>query len=83
MRYQTPSGAENEFQPGSRGRVLANLKGITRKSVMDKEEYDALVSVQEMYLGKIEQNTRFTAEIIKEMHQKWLGKLNTWAGKYS
>jgi hypothetical protein len=49
-RYQTPMGVEGEYQPGSRKRVLCNLKGITHKSIMDAEEFDSLVRVQSAYL---------------------------------
>lgn len=49
---------------------------------MDREEYSALVQVQNRYLGKIEQDTKFTAAIIKQMHRDWLGELYSWAGEY-
>ena len=82
IRYATPNGFEAEFEPGSRGRVLRNLKGIRRKREMDQREFEALVRVQEMYLEKIENDMRFTANLICEMHRDWLGNLYPWAGKY-
>ena len=40
---------------------MRNLPGITRKSEMDRAEYEALVRAQEVYLDRIEPKTRFTA----------------------
>jgi len=81
-RYQTPATLESDFQSGSHRRVLKNLKGIKQKSEMDRAEYDALVRVQSAYLERTEQDTRFTAELIRKMHKDWLGALYPWAGKY-
>ena len=81
-RYQTSTGVEGAFQPDSGGRVLRNLKGITSKRDMDREEYDALVRVQRAYLDQIEENTRVTAALIRQMHRDWLGELYPWAGIY-
>jgi len=82
MRYVTPSGPEAEYQSGSRGRVLHNLRGITRKREMDRLEFDALVHAQERYLEKIGSDTGFTAAMIREMHRDWFEGLYAWAGKY-
>ncbi len=65
LRYVTPKGPEAEFQPGSRGRVLLNLLGITRKADMDRVEYEALVGVQEAYINRIGPDTRFTADMLR------------------
>lgn len=81
-RYITPHGAEAEFQPGSGKRVLRNLPGITSVSEMDRAEYEALLRVQEAYIKKINQKTRFTAALIRRMHRDWLGALYSWAGHY-
>jgi cell filamentation protein len=81
-RYMTPVGPEAESQPGSRGRVLRNLEGITRKRQMDKAEFDTLAQVQEAYLDQVGPETRFTAALICQMHKDWLGQLFVWAGKY-
>jgi cell filamentation protein len=81
-RYTTPHGPEAEFQPGSRRKVLCNLLGITKKTEMDRAEYEALVRVQENYLKKITPKTRFTAVLICRMHRDWLGKIYPWAGEY-
>ena len=76
------TGVEGEWQPGSGKRVLRNLKGITRKTEMDQAEADALLAVQESYLGIITAETPFTANLICRMHKDWLGGIYEWAGKY-
>ena len=81
-RYTTASGPEAEFQPGSRGRVLRNRLGITRKREIDRLEFEALIRVQEEYYARIEDDTRFNAALICEMHRDWLGDLYEWAGVY-
>ncbi len=76
------TGKEGEFEPGSGGRVLRNLKGISRKTEMDRAEADALLTVQERYLGIISPETVFTAKLICKMHTDWLGEIYEWAGSY-
>lgn len=81
-RYTVAKGVEGEFEPGSRGRVLRNRLGIVHKREMDRLEFEALIAVQERYYNLIEDNTRFTAELICRMHRDWLGDLFSWAGAY-
>lgn len=76
------TGIEGEWQPGSAKRVLRNLKGIVLKTAMDQAEADALLVMQERYLGIISAETVFTAELICRMHRDWLGGIYEWAGKY-
>ena len=76
------TGIEGEWQPGSGKRVLRNLKGITLKTEMDRLEADALLAVQERYLGIITAETPFTADLICQMHKDWLGGIYEWAGRY-
>lgn len=82
MRYRKPAGAEGDFEPGSNGRVLANLKGITDPRAMDKAEYRALIEVQQRYFEMLTPETRITARLICRMHRDWLGDLYVWAGQY-
>ncbi len=81
-RYTVARGVEAETQPGSRGRVLKNRRGITSKREIDRLEFEHLVSAQEEYYEIIENTTRFTASLIGEMHRAWLGGLYDWAGRY-
>jgi cell filamentation protein len=44
------AGSETEFQPGSRGRVLRNLIGVTRIRAMEDTEVQALAVAQQAVL---------------------------------
>ncbi len=81
-RYQIPTGAESESEPGSKGLVLRNLQGIKRKREMDQAESEALVRAQTRYSSFFSDETRFTAELLCQMHREWLGELYEWAGQY-
>jgi len=82
-RYVAPPGPETDCQPGSRGRVLCNLLGVTKKRVMDQMEFEALLRAQLEYAeNRIFTDTRFTADLLRQMHRDWLGGLYAWAGRY-
>lgn len=76
------TGAEAEFEPGSRGRVLRNLKGIRLVREMHREESDSLLSATEHWFQQVESDQRFTASDIRAMHRSWLGDIYPWAGEY-
>ena len=80
-RYRD-TGIEGEWQPGSRKRVLRNLKGIRLKTEMDRQEADALLVAEKRYFGIITDETVFTTELICKMHRDWLEKIYGWAGRY-
>lgn len=80
-RYRA-QGSEAEFEPGSRGRVLRNLLGITRVRDMNEAESQALELAQEGALDQYRQDHRFTADDICALHRFWLGPIYPWAGKY-
>ena len=80
-RYRA-EGPQAEFEPGSRGRVLRNLLGITRVGDMQQAESDALLAVQEWAVGHFQASHRFTAADIALLHRQWLGSLYPWAGEY-
>ena len=82
VRYTVPTGAQGEFQPDSRGRVLKNLLSITQKTVMDRIEVEALIAAQTDYLKSIGPNTRFTSTLLRAMHRLWLGRIYAWAGEF-
>lgn len=81
-RYRPASGIEAKAQPGSHGRVLANRVGICSVREMDLAEYQALVRAQQAYALRITAETRFTSQLIRQMHADWLGELYEWAGCY-
>lgn len=78
-RYQVPSGG-NEWEPGSNDRVLRNLLGIKRATLMDKAEYEALVQAKIDYFDLIETETRFSVDLILRMHSDWLAAIYPFAG---
>lgn len=79
-RYRT--SGNDEFQPGSNGRVLKNLLGITSIMEMHEVEFEALTRAREAYYEKIEDTTRFTVELLLGMHRDWLGAIYPFAGQY-
>jgi cell filamentation protein len=80
-RYEA-RGIEAEYEPGSRGRVLRNLCGITRVRDIQQAESDALLAVQEWAVERYSVDHRFVAADIRDLHRRWLGGLYAWAGEY-
>jgi cell filamentation protein len=76
------AGPEVEFEPGSRGRVLRNLLGITRVGDMNAAESQALELAQDAAVDQYGPNHRFTANDICALHRLWLGPIYPWAGEY-
>ena len=81
-RYDTADLDENQFEPGSRRRVLKNLLGITSKRAMDRMEGREQLRVLEELAGFYDRDHRFTAADICRMHRLWLERIYPWAGKY-
>lgn len=80
-RYQA-EGAEAEFEPASRGRVLRNLRGIHSVRAMAQAESAALLSATNRVIDDTDVHQRFTAADIRSMHRLWLGDVYAWAGEY-
>ena len=76
------TGPGVEFEPGSRGRVLRNLLGITRVRDMNAAESQALELAQVDAVDHYGPNHRFTADDIRALHRLWLGPIYSWAGEY-
>ena len=81
-RYETSGLIEDQYEPGSRGRVLRNLLGIKKKRELNhvelREQLRAMDELFDSYGGA----HRFTADDIRTIHQVWLGPIYTWAGQY-
>ena len=75
-------GSEAETQPGSEGRVLRNLPGITDPEEMEDAESAALVDGLDALVAELETDHRFTADDLKSMHRTWLGEIYPFAGEY-
>src|SRR5262245_47685729 len=81
-RRYAATGMEAEYQPGSRGRVLRNLLGITRMREMEAAESQALEAVQTTALQMYGPRHRFRPADIRRLHRLWLGSIYPWAGSY-
>ncbi len=81
-RYDTGDLEENQFEPGSRGRVLKNLFGITTKGEMDRIEGREQVRALEELVTLYDKDTRFTSADVCRIHKIWLGRIYSWAGDY-
>jgi cell filamentation protein len=80
-RYD-PSGAQAEFEPGSRCRVLRNLLEIRRVRDIELAESQALQLAQERAVQMFTADHRFSAADICQLHRVWLGPIYAWAGEY-
>lgn len=80
-RYEA-GGAEVEFEPSSRGRVLRNRLGIRTVQAMEQAESAALLAVQDWLVRRYTAAHRFTAADLRVIHRRWLGAIYPWAGEY-
>ncbi len=82
MNYETSSLIEDQYQSGSRGRVLKNLLSINKKRDIDSlEAREYLRTIQEIS-ELFSEDHRFICEDICQIHRIWLGKVYSWAGQY-
>jgi cell filamentation protein len=72
-RYVTALGDEGEFEPGSHGRVLKNLIGITSKREMDRVENLELRKCEKYFADVVTTEMSLTLDFIFEMHRCFLG----------
>lgn len=82
MGRYAASGVEEEFEPGSRRRVLRNHHGIRRARDMEVAESRALRVAQLAFIERFGPEHRFTARNLCDMHKAWLGSIYEWAGRY-
>jgi cell filamentation protein len=68
------------FQPGSKGKVLGNLLGITSLRAMEEAELAAAINAEHALIGLYGEFHRFTRSDIDRIHQLFLGKIYAWAG---
>ncbi len=81
-RYKTSHLIEDQFEPGSRGRVLKNLLHVQRRRKMDVIEAEKYALAIPVLMDMFSKTHRFTANDICEMHRIWLGDIYEWAGRY-
>jgi cell filamentation protein len=81
-RYKTSGMIEDQYEPGSRGRVLKNLSGITTKKEIEAVETREYLRVTDQLLQHFDRKHCFTAEDVCFMHHAWLESIYKWAGHY-
>jgi len=81
-RYSTSGLIEDQYMPGSNGQVLKNLLGITTRDEIDRVETELLFEVSDQILDELGREKQFTVEDLCRMHQRWLGSIYEWAGRY-
>lgn len=81
-RYDTSDNPEGQYQPGSDETVLLNQLGITNVDDMENIEYDLLIETQESLFDLIEVDQILTSQDLCHWHQRWLGSVYEWAGRY-
>ena len=77
-----PSGIQAEYEPGSRGRVLRNLLGITLVGDISVAESQTLLLAQVQAIERYREDQRFSARDICDLHRLWLSPVYAWAGEF-
>jgi len=80
-RYDTSNLIEDQYEPGSNGKVLCNLLGIIDPVEMGVAETNALFIAQSELIGDVSIDQSFTVQDLCKMHEKWLQGIYSWAGK--
>lgn len=80
-RYSTSHLDEDQYEPGSRGKVLRNLLGITTPQQIETAETSELWVVQEKLIREVSRDESFTADDLCRIHRQWLENIYSWAGK--
>ncbi len=81
-RYDTSHLIEDQYEPGSQGRVLRNKLGIKSSREMNRIEKEAQIWSIDKLTDVFDVDHRFTAKDICKIHKVWLGDIYEWAGKY-
>lgn len=79
-RYKA-SANQAAWQPGSDGRVLQNLLGITSADEMNDVELDLLEQLYQFMFTEEFPDRRLTVADLKHWHYQWLGNVYSWAGE--
>lgn len=80
-RYDTSNLVEDQYEPGSNGKVLRNLLCIVDPIEMGVVETNALWAAQAGLIGDVSIDQSFTAKDLCNMHERWLKGTYSWAGK--
>ena len=79
-KYELHS-AEEQYQPGSGERVLANKPGIIYAEEIEVLESGLLLMLYEHLFMGSQPPTTLTFAVIRKWHRQWLGNVYDWAGR--
>jgi cell filamentation protein len=74
-------GAQDRYEAGSNGAVLANKLGITIPAEIDEAELVLLQKLYEWVLNDHPPSSRITVGLLRLWHRRWLGNVYAWAGQ--
>jgi cell filamentation protein len=80
-RYDFGAPGEEEFEPGSNGRVLRNKLGLTTETQVGQMESALLAVAQGRSYLKLQTDTPITVNLIRDPHRSWLASLYDFAGQ--
>jgi cell filamentation protein len=80
-RYDTSNLIEDQYEPGSNGKVLRNKLGIVDPVEIGVAETNALWRTQKKLIREVSIDQSFTVQDLCKMHEQWLKSIYTWAGK--
>jgi cell filamentation protein len=78
-RYEVPN--DEDYQPGSTT-VLKNYLNTCDPVIIEQEETKALKLIHQDMFQNLKEHDKITNKLILKMHEKWLGKIYPFAGKY-
>jgi len=81
-RYDTSNLIEDQYVPGSNGKVLRNLLCITSKEEMEHVEDERFERLMNEAATRFDSDHCFTAQDILWLHKTWLEGVFSWAGTY-
>jgi cell filamentation protein len=81
-RYSTSGLVEDQYMPGSKGKVLRNLLGITTKKEIDRVETELLFEITDQLLDEFDESWQCSVNDILQIHRRWLGSVYEWAGTF-
>ncbi len=81
-RYSTSGMIEDQYMPGSDGKVLKNLLNVTTTQEIGRVETEFLFVLTDQLLDEFDREKCFSTADLMEMHRRWLGQLYGWAGTY-
>jgi len=68
-KYDTEGFIEDQYEPGSQGRVLKNLLGIRKKREMDRMEFQEQIRTLKDLIKIYGMNHRFKEDDVCKIHK--------------